>query len=106
MNTLVCGVNSCVYNGKNLCCKNGIKVGGKNAITSSFTSCESFRRINGEFTSNIQTPNHCIDVICEAENCSFNNNHKCEADNISIEGAYALSDIQTECSTFISKIDK
>ena len=43
---------------------------------------------------------------CEAENCKYNNNQKCEAGNISIEGSYALSEIQTECATFSSKIDK
>ena len=106
MNNLMCSVNTCTHNQNNLCCREYIKVAGKNTITANFTSCENFRRKEGELTNNAQLPKNSLNVLCEAENCKYNNNQKCEADNISIEGSYALSGIQTECATFSSKIDK
>ena len=54
----------------------------------------------------MQSPKNSLDVICEAENCKYNSNQRCEASNINMAGAYALSEIQTECATFDSRIDK
>ena len=48
MNNLVCSVNTCTHNQNNLCCREVIKVAGKNTITAKFTSCENFRRSQGE----------------------------------------------------------
>ena len=48
MNNLICSVNTCTHNQNNLCCREIIKVAGKNTITANFTSCESFRRRQGE----------------------------------------------------------
>lgn len=106
MNNLMCSVNTCTYNENNLCCRESIKVGGKNTITANFTSCESFRRKEGQLNNDVQSPNNLLSVVCEAINCKYNNEKICEAKSISIEGSYALSDIQTECATFTSKIDK
>ena len=61
MNNLICSVNTCTHNQNNLCCRESIRVAGKNTIN---------------------------------------------ANNISIEGSYALSEIQTECGTFESRIDR
>ena len=82
MNNLSCNVTTCVYNSQNLCSKESIKIAGKNTITANFTSCEDFRRKTGELTSSVKSA------------------------NITIGGDYALSEIQTECSTFVSKIYK
>lgn len=106
MNNLMCGVNTCTNNKNNYCCRESIRVAGKNTITANFTSCENFRRKGMEFISCMQSPKNSLDVICEAENCKYNSNQRCEASNINMEGAYALSEIQTECATFDSRIDK
>ena len=106
MNNLMCSVNTCTHNKDNLCCRESIGIAGKNTITANFTSCEIFRRKDGGFTNSIETPKSTLNIVCEAENCIYNNNQKCEANNVSIEGSYALSEIQTECGTFESKINK
>lgn len=106
MNNLICSVNTCTHNQNNLCCRESIRVAGKNTITANFTSCENFRRQEGGLTNNTQIPQNSLNIVCEAENCIYNNNQKCEANNISIEGSYALSEIQTECGTFESRIDR
>ena len=98
MNNLICSVNTCTHNQNNLCCRESIRVAGKNTITANFTSCENFRRKEGGLTNNTQIPQNSLNIVCEAENCIYN--------NISIEGSYALSEIQTECGTFESRIDK
>lgn len=106
MNNLSCNVTTCVYNSQNLCSKESIKIAGKNTITANFTSCEDFRRKTGELTSIVKSANTMLDVTCEAINCEHNKDNKCDASNITIGGDYALSEIQTECSTFVSKIYK
>ena len=40
MNNLMCSVNACIHNQNNLCCREIIKVAGKNTITANFTSCK------------------------------------------------------------------
>lgn len=107
MNNLLCNVTTCVYNSENLCSKESIKIAGKNTITANFTSCEDFRRKTGELSSSSsKSANTVLDVTCEAINCEHNKDNKCDASNITIGGEYALSEVQTECSTFISRIDK
>ena len=106
MNSLICSVVTCVYNTNNLCSRESIKVVGKNTITSNFTACESFRRKTGELTSNFKSPKIEVNILCDALNCQYNNNEKCEAISVAVGGYYALSETQTECETFRSKIDK
>lgn len=110
MNNLLCNVTTCVYNSENLCSKESIKIAGKNTITANFTSCEDFRRKTGELSSissiSSKSANTMLDVTCEAINCEHNKDNKCDASNITIGGEYALSEVQTECSTFVSRIDK
>ena len=106
MNNLMCSVNTCTHNQNNLCCREYIKVAGKNTITANFTSCENFREKKDSLLTIYKHLKILLNVLCEAENCKYNNNQKCEANNISIEGSYAISEVQTECSTFTSKIDK
>lgn len=106
MTNLICSVNTCSNNENNLCCRESIRVGGKDTIIANFTSCESYRRKSGELTNSAHTPNNSLNITCEAENCVYNNCKMCEAEMVNVAGLNALSDIQTECATFISKIDK
>lgn len=106
MNNLMCGVSTCINNENNLCCRDHIIVEGKNTITANFTCCQSYRRKTGEVSSCVNNGNSSLEISCDAINCIHNECEKCKANNIMIDGSYALSQTQTECATFESRINK
>ena len=80
MPALSCSAMTCVYNQNELCSKGDIRVGGSGAKSSMETCCESFKE-RGEGTMSNSTGCGCtkIGVDCKAQNCTFNDNCKCEA---------------------------
>ncbi len=101
MPLLVCSAQRCVYNDGMYCSKGDILVGGEEAHTSSETSCISFRERTAEGAKNTMgTPSQRIDVDCEAYECVYNKERKCDAEKVGITGASAKHSEQTECSTF------
>ena len=80
MPALSCSAMTCVYNQNELCSKGDIRVGGSEAKSSMETCCESFKE-RGEGTMFNSTGCGCtkIGVDCKAQNCTFNDNCKCEA---------------------------
>lgn len=107
MPLLVCSAMSCVYNKGEYCSKGDITVGGKNAGTSGETCCESFVARNSDSASNsVGVPSDRIDVDCKACHCQYNENEKCCASKIDINGAAAKACEQTECGTFNCKCGK
>lgn len=103
MPSLVCNVGTCGHNKENLCCLEGIQVGGERAFTSEYTSCESFTEKTKEFLNSTETPKYSLDIKCEAENCAYNELGMCGADSVAIAGGPVSSSAKTECNTFISK---
>ena len=101
MPELVCSAQSCVYNNAMYCSRGDIEVGGRNATVCQDTCCESFKE-RGEGTMSNSTGCGCtkIGVDCKAQNCTFNDNCKCEAGDIHIAGDSACSCQETECSSF------
>lgn len=101
MPALSCSAMTCVYNQNELCSKGDIRVGGSEAKSSMETCCESFKE-RGEGTMFNSTGCGCtkIGVDCKAQNCTFNDNCKCEAGDIHIAGDSACSYQETECSSF------
>ena len=101
MPALSCSAMTCVYNQNELCSKGDIRVGGSGAKSSMETCCESFKE-RGEGTMSNSTGCGCtkIGVDCKAQNCTFNDNCKCEAGDIHIAGDSACSCQETECSSF------
>ena len=101
MPALSCSAMTCVYNQNELCSKGDIRVGGSGAKSSMETCCESFKE-RGEGTMSNSTGCGCtkIGVDCKAQNCTFNDNCKCEAGDIHIAGDSAFSCQETECSSF------
>ncbi|MCY6483282.1 DUF1540 domain-containing protein [Clostridium aestuarii] len=120
MNTVLsCSVGKCVHNINGLCSAREINVGGLKANTSSDTQCGTFaeKGLKNAFT-NLANMNisgelkqvfakNSIEmspkIICNAENCSYNNNRICNAPNVQIKGLRAQMSEQTECETFIQK---
>ncbi len=101
MTQLKCSAQTCMYNEDRYCSKGDIMVEGKEAKEPSATSCGSFRERMGERGANsMDHPSKMIEVDCEAENCVFNEDCKCAAQEIGIAGAHACNCEDTECSSF------
>ena len=94
---LKCSAEDCAYNHSLECKAGGIKVGGRQATSTSETVCASYvNRANNSFinaTDNgYTTPS---DIKCEADNCKYNKNLLCTAESVKINASDA------SCATFI-----
>ncbi len=103
MTKLKCDACSCAYNNDYYCCIDSIQVGGREATHKSSTCCDSFAEKSGAMSNSNQRPNPEMVVGCEATNCVYNENHKCDASEICISGDHACKPRQTECATFHCK---
>lgn len=104
MPRLSCTVKNCYYNKSSKCCREEIDVHGHEATMTDATYCSSFKeKLDGTTAKNEHTdnaPENALDVKCEAVRCVFNDNSKCHADRITIEGNGAKHESQTECGSF------
>ncbi|MFA9375408.1 MAG: DUF1540 domain-containing protein [Lachnotalea sp.] len=101
MPLLDCNVSDCLYNDSNLCCQNDIKVAGEQAHSSDCTCCDSFHeKKQDSFSNSVGEPSRPTSVSCEADNCSYNENKLCLANQIGISGNNAHAPEQTQCATF------
>ena len=103
MPNLICNVSTCGHNKSNLCCKEGIVVGGENAFTSDKTCCESFTEKTKDFLNSTEEPKASMNVSCEAKSCTYNELGMCGAEAISIAGGPVSSSAKTECNSFVPK---
>jgi hypothetical protein len=104
MTELSCSAVNCFYNKDHLCSKGDIMVEGKGATSEGDTFCSSFREKGcGCTNSSSEHASRMIDVDCEAEKCTYNEDCKCHAMKIGIGGAGATQCHQTECATFKCK---
>ncbi len=104
MTNLECSVKNCYYNKDAKCCREGISVGGSEATVTDATYCGDFKeKIDGVTSMECycgEGPAKTLDVNCEAKNCVFNSNAKCNADKITISGNGAKHESQTACGSF------
>lgn len=104
MPELKCTVQTCAHNKQFYCDLDSIKVEGNTAKNAEETCCGSFvERKEGSY-SNVTgeaSPTSCID--CKATECMYNNECKCHAGKISVEGSDACHCDQTECASFKCK---
>ncbi|MDO5134418.1 MAG: DUF1540 domain-containing protein [Eubacteriales bacterium] len=105
MTILKCSATTCMYNENNLCSKGEISVTGDSARDASETSCGSFREKTGGTYNSAKNSCGCetIHVDCQAHNCTYNEQCKCTAGSISVDGPGATSSQQTKCGTFECK---
>ena len=104
MPKLSCDVTTCGYNTQNLCSKQGITIGGQQAVSYSATECESFTESSGAFTSSSASASLNSSISCEASNCSYNEAGMCGAEVVSVGGGLASSASETKCATFVPKL--
>ena len=101
MTKLECNVTNCVHNADRCCCNSSILVDGHKASTAEDTCCASFDESKGGvFTNLFKTPETRLEVSCDAEKCMYNEDRRCVADKISINGDGAGQCAETRCSTF------
>lgn len=104
MPSLDCSVIKYKYNEDHGCVRDQISVGGMNAKTSSETSCDSFEeRRSDSFTNSFREPSMSVNIHCDAEKCVHNDDCKCTADSIDVNGSNACRCGQTACGTFIER---
>ena len=104
MAELMCKACNCSYNQEKYCCKGDIMVGGKHAVNSDDTCCESFQqKKDGAMTNATSHPSRTISIDCEVAGCIYNSNYKCTADHVQIGGSNAGMAKETCCSTFKEK---
>ena len=103
MTILRCSAVKCLYNKEQLCSKGDINVKGENAKNSSETSCGSFcERTDTSMVNSYTDGCGCekIRIDCKAHNCTYNDNCKCTASSIQVNGPDAHSSSDTMCDTF------
>ena len=103
MTILKCSAVKCVYNKDQLCSRGEIDVMGENAHEANETSCGSFEERSGSSVTNSYTSGCGCDRIqidCKAHNCTYNDNCKCTASSIQVDGSGAHSSQETKCDTF------
>lgn len=101
MPELRCTVQTCAHNKNFYCDLDRIQVGGDKARRPKETCCDSFVERKSDSYSNVTgeaSPKSEID--CKAVECMYNNQCKCHAGKISVEGSSAHQTEQTECATF------
>ena len=78
MAELKCKAEHCTYNKDHYCSKGDIMVGGKHAVTSEETRCESFAQKRGDSMTNATChQSRTISIDCEVARCVYNSNYKC-----------------------------
>lgn len=101
MPLLSCTARTCIYNSDEYCSKGDIQVSGEDAKQPDETCCASFRERTEDSSSNAEGCGcKTIDVTCEACKCTFNDDERCAADKITINGASACHCKETRCGSF------
>lgn len=101
MAELKCGVVTCVHNKQNYCDLDSIEVLGSSAQVSEQTSCGSFVERKGEqYSNSAKSASATSDIVCQACECTYNEEKKCHAGKISVMGSNACRTEETECATF------
>lgn len=101
MTKLECSVTNCLHNADKCCCKQAIIVDGKAAGDKDETCCGSFdENKDGSFKNIFKSPEHKLEIDCEAIECIYNEGRHCEAEHIAIAGDGAKQAEHTLCTTF------
>lgn len=101
MPKLRCSATTCGYNQEECCCRDEIYVAGHDASTANETCCNNFYEAEGNARDVVsQRPDEIIEIACEAQHCMYNQNCKCHADYVDVNG-YGVSNAEdTACASF------
>lgn len=106
MTILKCSATKCMYNENELCSRGDIEITGADAHSTDETNCGSFRERSLGSAMNSEA-HHCgcekINIDCEAQKCTYNDNCKCTASAIDVSGCSTKGCNETKCDTFSCK---
>ena len=91
MGNLNCNAASCMHNCDNQCCLNSICVEGSSACQCGETCCSDYEHQKPGATNMCHLPKDSLSISCEATNCIYNTNKKCDADHVDISGIKAVT---------------
>lgn len=103
MPELRCTVQTCLHNQQFYCNLDSICVDGSSAKNSEETCCKSFEERKDDYSNASDITgkaSDCSCIDCKAVECMYNDNCKCHAGKISVEGSNACKCEQTECASF------
>lgn len=102
MPLLNCTARTCVYNKDEYCSKGDIKIDGNDAKTADETCCKSFVERKEGVSNSASEGCGCqnVQILCEACQCAYNHDEKCEAAKITVTGTGACKCGDTKCGTF------
>ena len=100
MGNLNCNAASCMHNCDNQCCLNSICVEGSSACQCGETCCSDYEHQKPGATNMCHLPKDSLSISCEATNCIYNTNKKCDTDHVDISGIKAVTEDDTVCTTF------
>lgn len=105
MTKVKCDVIHCSSNERHFCCRPDIKVDGCDACRSDETFCASYTSIPQGVTDDVgyKHPNEEMPVRCDAVQCIYNADGRCDAAVINVSGHRAHDKRQTACATFESR---
>jgi hypothetical protein len=120
MAKLSCNAENCVNNVTGAFCTAGvIHIKGNNAHSSQGTICSTFAEknfknavismTNTNYTGELMQVFSSNDIVvnpgikCGAEKCVYNENQNCNAPNVLINGEHSVSQLSTQCETFIER---
>ena len=105
MTILKCSAANCVYNDAHQCSRGEINVMGESARIADETCCGSFQEKSDAATNGMECRCGCekIQIECKAHNCAYNDNCKCTAAAIDVDGSRAQCCQETKCGTFACK---
>ena len=105
MTILKCAAATCLYNENQLCSRGVINVMGESAKNAEETSCGSFRERSQSAVNSVKNGCGCekIQIDCKAHNCTYNENCRCTAAAIDVDGSDAKACSETKCDTFECK---
>ncbi|NLJ58701.1 MAG: DUF1540 domain-containing protein [Tissierellia bacterium] len=102
MAEIKCTVTNCYFNKRVGCTAPTITVDGRNADESRKTSCDTFIEQKPGVRSSVNEPKSDTPITCMAIKCVYNDDERCEARDILVNGKNASTPEETLCSTFKS----
>jgi hypothetical protein len=101
MPELGCTVKNCSHNWEETCDRDRIRVDGRNACCCGETCCSSFEEAKDSGYKNAAGSAQMDTAVdCEARDCRYNEERRCTAGRIGIDGRNACECGQTECASF------
>ena len=102
MAEIKCTVTNCYFNKSLGCTASTLSVDGRHADESRSTSCLTYIEQKPGLRSSVDEPKSNTDILSAAVKCVYNEDERCEANDIIVNGKNASVPEETCCSTFMS----